>query len=779
MAVSENPKNYLDGNLELPPQIYEDEVTAVTARREAVGLTPPPNSEEAQPKPAAKDGLVGLALSGGGIRSATFSLGILQALAGAKYLKYVDYLSTVSGGGYIGGSLTWLLSADGGRNTGNCVFGTGDETLPDGKVSHFPYGTGNPAENRRRHKDENLILRHLRLHGKYLTPGRGITLTSLIAVALRGILLNLLVWLPLLTAVMVLVLFGSHAMSLALPEEASWAAIKSSFSTLGDRLNWVTLGKLDRKTLQSGTVGTGLLIAALFAVALFGAACVYYSLAARFSRESGRYSDRRKFESWIRGPLVATATFLVLGSLPYVHGLLGDKIEETGAASLLAGALTGLLSFMRSGQKGEGKVPLGLLVPVGSALFLYGLALTTYSVAFFYFDGTVYRCVLLVFVLIALVTGIWANLNYISLHRYYRDRLMETFMPDPDTDATTGPAMGANKAQLSRMWSAEAAHAPYHLVNTNVVLVDSDNHRFRVRGGDSFLLSPLYCGSTATGWRKTSDYMKKDAMTLPTAVAISGAAANPNAGVGGEGATRNKLLSLLMSLLNLGLGAWVPNPNRDKGRRHGTPNHLRAAYYELSPNGYREEKKFLQISDGGHFEDLAVYELIRRKVKLIICCDADADPDFSFSDLQVLMRRIGADFGARIDFHFKDHLERIIPREPDPEKVLARDPAEDAYPVGVEFAERGYIKGTITYPGETEQGTFIFLKTTMVKGLDLALKGYKGKHPDFPDESTADQFFDEEQFDAYRELGYVIADKMINDQSVDFEGLLAKCASRV
>ena len=143
------------------------------------------------------------------------------------------------------------------------------------------------------------------------------------------------------------------------------------------------------------------------------------------------------------------------------------------------------------------------------------------------------------------------------------------------------------------------------------------------------------------------------------------------------------------------------------------------------------------------------------------------------------MRRIGADFGARIDFHFKDHLERIIPREPDPEKVLVRDPTEDAYPVGVEFAERGYIKGTITYPGETEQGTFIFLKTTMVKGLDLALKGYKGKHPDFPDESTADQFFDEEQFDAYRELGYVIADKMINDQSVDFEGLLAECASRV
>ena len=427
MEVPEKPKNYLKGCLKLPPRIYEDEVAAVTARRKAVGLTPPQNAGEAQPKPAVSDGLVGLALSGGGIRSATFSLGILQALAGAKYLKYVDYLSTVSGGGYIGGSLTWLLSADAGRHTGKRVFGTGDEKRPDGKVSQFPYGTGNPAENRQRHEGENLILRHLRLHGKYLTPGKGITLTSLIAVALRGIVLNLLVWLPLLTALMVVMLFASHALSevfMALPSEASWTGIEKSWSTLGDKLSWAAVSDVDRRTLRSGTVGTGLLIIALLMLALFVVACIGYSLAARFSREAGRYSDRREFESWIRKPLIATAVFLVLGSLPYVHDLLDDKIHEAGAASLLAGALTGLLSFMKSGEKGEGRVPLGVLVPVGSALFLYGLALTTYSAAFFYFDCTASRYVLLAFVVIAVATGICANLNYISLHRYYRDPLL-------------------------------------------------------------------------------------------------------------------------------------------------------------------------------------------------------------------------------------------------------------------------------------------------------------------------------------------------------------------
>ena len=374
--------------------------------------------------------------------------------------------------------------------------------------------------------------------------------------------------------------------------------------------------------------GLGLLLwpAGIMGMA-FLVASMLYSLATWRPILKKRYLVRRWVEKWIRWPLWLGLLFGVLGSLPAVEGWLYGYVKEAGAASLLLGIVGGLSSFARSGGNGNGKIPLGVLAPLASILFFYGLALASYGIALFYFEAAWFKWALLVGVIIALVTGWFVNLNYISIHRYYRDRLMEAFMPDPNTDGTTAAARGANKAKLSEMWSRAAAHAPYHLVNTNVLLVDSDDHKWRIRGGDAFLLSPKYCGSSATGWVPTASYMEKDPLTLPTAVAIPGAAANPNTGSGGAGPTRNPVLSLLMSLLNVRLGYWVPHPTKpepeaDKPKpRKKVANHFRAAYHELSSRGYAEHQKLLQLSDGAHFENLGVYELVRRKVKLIICCD--------------------------------------------------------------------------------------------------------------------------------------------------------------
>ncbi len=796
-------------SFKIPKDILNEELKIICKRRKSIHC-------KSNKKQKLKKNLVGLALSGGGIRSATFSLGVLQRLAKEDCLKHVDYLSTVSGGGYIGGALTWLLS-----DKAKKLKKDGDSWNTS---ANLPYGVEGPRKERLR-KNKFNILKHLRLHGKYLIPGNGITTTSLIAVILRGILLNLLVWLPLVVALMVVLmlvaqanwedLWGDKAVYLmTVIMFVSWASwdirnvrsiIKNvCFMVVFMLVAWASMDNLwnDVKVVfhllecnwwsalwskikalcwacNEGELGLLLCLSGLMGI-VFLLASISYSLSTRklilklLKLLKDPYLCRRIFEKWIPWPLFIGLGLFVVGSLPTVAEWLKDPNANAISVALLSlGIVGGLWSFYRSGHNGKGKIPLSVLASLASILFLYGLALVSYKLALFYFDNAWFNWVLLVGEVISLVTGWYVNLNYISIHRYYRDRLMEAFMPCPNTDGKPSAAIKANKAKLSDMCRTRA---PYHLINTNVILVNSDDSRWRVRGGDAFLLSPKYCGSTATGWRKTVCYMQKDPLTLATAVAISGASANPNTGAGGSGPTRKPLLSLLMSLLNVRLGYWVPHPNPDKSRSQKVGNHFRAAYHELSPRGYAAHQKLLQISDGGHFENLGVYELVRRKVKVIICCDGSADPEFNFTDLQVLVRRIGTDFGAKIKFDKDDYLERIIPRDPDPQKVIDRDPNTDAYPVGIKFAERGYIKGKIIYPDKKKtESTLILLKTTMIKGLGIRLKGYKGANPDFPDQSTADQFFDEEQFEAYRELGYEIAKKMINDPRINLQGLLRKC----
>jgi len=253
-------------------------------------------------------------------------------------------------------------------------------------------------------------------------------------------------------------------------------------------------------------------------------------------------------------------------------------------------------------------------------------------------------------------------------------------------------------------------------------------------------------------------------MTLPTAVAISGAAANPNAGVGGKGLTTNPLLSLIMAFLNLRLGYWVPNPSYPEYQNQ-RPDHCVPGLYQFwrafDPTaGLTEMRPFIQISDGGHFENLALYELIRRRMKVIICCDAGADPDYGFGDLLNAMDKVCADFGAVIEAG-RNEFERIIPDSYDNSQAAT-------YPPSTGFAQYGHFLARIRY-ADGSDGLLVFMKTTVLDCLSVSSLGYKMGHPLFPDETTIDQFFSEEQFDAYRDLGFCTAERMLQD--VD-----AKCA---
>jgi hypothetical protein len=799
--------------------------------------------------------LTGIALSGGGIRSATFALGVLQALAKEELLKRFDYLSTVSGGGYIGGSLTWWLSEKSGSKpdvgAGNS-FGVGKQD--------FPYGTESPIVWRGQPGTTPgaKLLTYLRKHGNYLTPGEGITALSAVSVVLRAVILNLAVWLPLVTTTILVLLFGLDKLFGSPPQTSSVASAPVSEATVkllvvdallialvfaGFAAAYFGMLGCTRTVIARAPKGGSIACSAsavrralagsdwriwlpLIAVAALGVLwaappeaetwrglelllgiagilattflvlCVVYAIVTGLHKwlKSGTlrratYAMRRLFETWARFYLYVIGGLALMGSIPALAEWLtrnanGDGTAEVsgGIFALIAGLAAAGVTFWRSGSsvtaamRARGfRVPGGVMATLAAGFLLLGvlmishdMALRLYSPLSAWVTSSLQGTLMvpdpmvigwLAALAVAVLSGWIVNVNHISLGRFYRDRLMEAFMPGYQQALEW--RTGAAPSDGDEMTLNEASPCgPYHIINTNVVLIEAEDRRRCIRGGDNFILTPDYCGSNATGW--TTGFMD-DGMTLATAVAISGAAANPNTGVGGVGLTRSRVLSVLMALLNMRLGYWVPKPS---GRQDTVPNHFHPAFSALL-SGHRETSAFQELTDGGHFENLGIYELIRRRVRLILVCDGTQDAGFQFEDLQVALRRIGEDFGARVEFSAKYPFKGMIPTA-----------EEHPYPRGLRLAKRGFAVARILYPPDYDrsgtlrqresnlESTLIYLTTTMIEGLPIELLGYRAKNPEFPDQSTSDQFFDEDQFEAYRELGYRIAKSMISALSL-------------
>ncbi len=733
--------------------------------------------------------LTGLALSGGGIRSASFSLGVMQALAHDGWLKNFDYLSSVSGGGYIGASVSWLLSqAHDPDTTGIKRFGLDRQAFPYGT---YPMSGSNPELHLKTDTDDTRaanpdtapgldqiykgkLLRYLRQGAKYLTPGDGINALSLVAVILRGALVSLSVYFGLLLA-----LFFTTAYPLLAYTPAD---LGLPFKT-------------DNLVLWLGLLFGALFVTLSLAYSVFTNALSRRKYDGGDDEQSNAYRWRQKYERRASILLTLSLVLLILGTVPMVYEALqnlgapaagaGNDTSSLpgwiGALSTLFGALSGIFAFVKTSSSKKGRIPMGLVVTVATAAIWFGLLLLAYHFAIRLSACTTGLSTValiggsaLAIAILSAFLGWISNINYLAIHRYYRDRLMELFMPDVDKvlagKIATRAAASADKTPIHDLLAAngdsgpEANPGPYHLINTNVVLESSNIPKFRGRGNDNFILSPYFCGSNATGWRKSTDFMD-GRMTLPTAMAISGAAVNPSTGIGGQGLTRQPLLSMLMGLLNIRLGYWASNPNPNPRKKAGTapsgkqkprgvPNFLFPGLSEMFLRSrLNEEGDFVQLTDGGHFENLALYELIRRRTRLIVLCDGGADPDYQFTDFANAVEKVRVDFGTLILCDCKN-LQTLVPRR-------KTDAADDAIPC----AERGYIMCTIIYP-DNSQGRLLYLKTSFFEQLSADLYGYKKTHPQFPDEPTSDQFFDERQFEAYRELGFQTAWRMMQDDNI-------------
>jgi hypothetical protein len=661
---------------------------------------------------------LGLAISGGGIRSASFGLGVLQALAHEKFqvLKRLDYLSTVSGGGYIGSALTWL------------------NYLQRGKAWHFPLGIRGEGA---RSPGGNTALDYIRQHGNYLVPGNNLSAISMLATVLRNSLLTSAVYFLLLLA---LVLAGIHV-----------DLIAKHFTLPAD-------GAIDWGQVCSASLNGALLALALFVVVTVGYAFISYSVTVTHLRDYIARVMAQKVLGWL---LTLAIGLALLASLPlaYVYLQFGATLAAGGVASA-AGVAGGVYEFLRQRTaKAMAAAPGGIRIAVTAFLLIYGLLLLAYAVADWI--GRSWGDLALAagfFLAVGLFFGFFINSNYFGIGRMYRDRLMETFLPDPQTISSGewNLARQADRTRLSEV-CGESEHGPYHLVNCNAVMVDSSEAKFRGRGGDSFLLSPLYCGSNATRWHETREFLG-DRMTLGTAMAISGAAANPNTGVSGRGPSRDRLVSFLMAFLGLRLGYWTWNPTTGGIRRFLLarvlrPNLLYPGIVQgLFGQRLHETAGYLELSDGGHFENTGLYELARRRLDVIIVSDAGADPDFSLGDLGDAIERIRVDFGYYVYFDDEEYnLVNLMPGSVPDETFFDRKNC---------LAKNGFAIGRIEYD-PTHSGTLIFIKSTLIRGLPGDVYAYKRANPAFPHQSTVDQFFDEVQLEAYRELGYRLCKQML------------------
>lgn len=676
-----------------------------------------PDGEQSIP-PDMQHGTVGLALSGGGIRSATFNLGVLQGLCKHNLLKFIDYLSTVSGGGYIGSCLSSLLDS------------------PDTSVEKekFPFrferdqkdpGSGQWA-------DERKEVKHLRRYGNYLAPNRSLfspQVWRLVGSFISGLVLTNLIPSGLLILLMKIIqIIGSYS------------------TALNPLPTWIFIVAL-------GLVGIMVLVR-------WGAAFKNLHYLGRL-----RLGNILGWLMFVASILLAVGLLLMLtlkGPAPlekliaFAKGwLTSGKVLGGGLASAAFGLLLGVVrtesSLLRLIRAIVFRIAWVAILPI-LYLFFVKFALRYEFIQHPYWPFVISGA--------ALIIGAFINSNRISIHHIYRDRLSEAYiikrqpLPGGDESGKISLSGVSLEGDEDMIVSNEPlclhklhrhATGPYHLINATLNVPDSRNRYLRGRGAELFLFSKEYVGAMSTGYRETAAY-ENGGTRLATAMAVSGAAASPQLG-----SSTSRVLTLILTLLNVRLNRWMPNPNPEYGSERYYPHGFWFWYFmkELLGRG-RETDALLNISDGGHHENLGVYPLLQRRCRFIIASDAGADPSFRMSDLANLMRKARIDLGVTV----KLDLKALRPDSDKESNIVAKNA----------------VCGTIYYP-EGKTGVLVYIKSSLTGMEPEDILTYDRENPDFPDESTGDQFFDEAQFESYRELGYQIARTYFNGAGDWFEGM--------
>lgn len=770
-------------------KIFNDELKLIREARNKKALK--------DEKPSAdKHELVGLALSGGGIRSATFNLGFLQALNRLGFMKHVDYLSTVSGGGYIGSCLTSLLNSD---------FDKDKNHFPENDAFPFANNSGKLTDGRplrdnmfEAMRDQEPV-RHLRYFSNYLTSSGNFMdryIKPLMVMA-RGIVLNFFMMVPYILLIgLCLNLFfyeipakvdfnqtGRYLLDLG----ALSSALEKRNTSRDELRNYVNMNSVafsqlpynERLEILSRTGRHSKIIASLnktllkdtqrldeiksaawrLPLILFGIMAFLNLIFLSIFSQS--FKARFTFSAFLCCLLLPSIVLFGINmfGLILVYWHIPPGVTLVSVLSFFVPKLLG----GKDKKDGPRKTP---WVKIAASLFLLLLAPLFLLVLM---DWTVklliphvhsmlgYGWIAIDILALYLISAISININKISLHNFYRDRLSRAYLIQADTKDEHDAGLFAkikhkDNLPLSKL---KANVLPYHIINCNLNLTktipDVDKHdRFyggTIRNGESFIFSRNWCGSETTGYQQTRSYENYDShLNLGTAMAISGAAVN-------VGMANNDipLLRPLLALLNIRLGYWAYQPCKIKD---GILAKLQRHIINRGPGSFRlmmeifglypEDGTFINLSDGGHFDNIGVYELLRRRCKFIIVGDAEADPEMSFQALSYIIRLARIDFGIEIDIDISD--VRL-----DEKTGMSRQHC---------------ALGTIRYPRvdglNSESGYLLYCKSSLTGDEPQHIHEYRTKNPTFPHQTTADQWFDEQQFEVYRELGYHIGKRTLS-----------------
>jgi len=765
----------------------ETESEALARRRSEAGV-------------ASGEPVIGLALSGGGIRSATFCLGLLRALARNKVLRRFDYLSTVSGGGYIGSALGRLFHAG-----------------AHGDAASVEAGVAN---------DRSLFLWWLRNNGRFLAPAGARDLLQAFSSQLRGFLA---------TQAEVLVLMMLVACAVTLPHLAySWFVPLTQNIPLAVSLWWWLLpvplagvltacygywflGKETGSGIATALIaaGVGMYLGhwaytaqggatpASFDQILLGTAAFLLlpaPLAWLCARVSGlrrkEEANRVRYTTALAMCLRALAAVFALGAFDMLSWYLkvwlvaalsgnatGHVAAGVGITTLLMSLARYLMPMLQDGGKGGMvKISWGVVANVlGIALTL---ALTLFWMTIFQtliFPAKddplsiLLRNAYARWAWVAIVSAIYIllngralqQLNRSSLHYFYRSRIARAYVSvgNVASDGAPSPRFPASPlvdntrelteevTKVTRLldgddpgmtsYTPHRFGGPIHLVNCciNQTVDDRTGTYNADRKGVSLTVSALGVETGTHGPVAGSEALLEHT-TLAEWIAISGAAVGS-----GMGSLTRPGTAAMSFLSGLRLGYWQANLTVGYVRGRVWFAKYRAMLAEMFARFPGLRSRDWYLSDGGQFDNTGVYALLKRRLSLIVLADCGADPDFRFADVENLVRKARIDYDATIAFVDPDQLAPAA----GPLAALFGSPNTlEAAP-----GDAHLMLARITYVDGT-RGTLLVVKPRLPTDLPLDVAGYAGSDSSFPQQSTTNLFYSEAQWESYCELGALL-----------------------